>query len=58
MPAASDSFSLARGFSAAATACGLKASGNLDLALVAAEQPCAAAGVFAQSREGGSGAVR
>ena len=31
-----DTFALARGFRAAAVACGLKPSDNLDLALVAA----------------------
>jgi glutamate N-acetyltransferase/amino-acid N-acetyltransferase len=43
-------FDLAPGFSAAATACGLKANGALDLTLVAAERPCAAAGVFTTNR--------
>lgn len=42
----SEAFALPRGFRAAATACGLKPSGNLDLALIAAEGPCSAAGVF------------
>ena len=46
-----DDFTLAQGFRAAAMACGLKTSSvmgasSLDLALVAAEGPCAAAGVF------------
>ena len=46
-----DSFTLAQGFRAAATACGLKTSSvmgasSLDLALVVAEGPCAAAGVW------------
>jgi glutamate N-acetyltransferase/amino-acid N-acetyltransferase len=45
-----ESFILARGFRAAATACGLKPSGNLDLALIAAEAPCSAAGVFTTNR--------
>ena len=45
-----ESFTLARGFRAAATACGLKPSGNLDLALIAAESPCSAAGVFTTNR--------
>jgi glutamate N-acetyltransferase/amino-acid N-acetyltransferase len=45
-----ESFTLARGFRAAATACGLKPSGNLDLALIAAEAPCGAAGVFTTNR--------
>ncbi|HEU5101486.1 MAG TPA: bifunctional glutamate N-acetyltransferase/amino-acid acetyltransferase ArgJ [Roseiflexaceae bacterium] len=50
-----DSFTLAQGFSAAATACGLKTSGvmgasALDLALVVADRPCSAAGVFTTNR--------
>src|ERR1041384_6044388 len=50
-----DTFALARGFRAAATACGLKTSSvmgasSLDLALVVAEGPCAAAGVFTTTR--------
>src|SRR5262249_40353336 len=45
-----ESFTLARGFRAAATACGLKPSGNLDLALIAAEASCSAAGVFTTNR--------
>ena len=39
-------FRLAPGFRAGAVACGLKASGALDLALVVADGPCSAAGVF------------
>src|SRR5438093_3949023 len=45
-----ESFTLAPGFRAAATACGLKPSGNLDVALIAAEAPCSAAGVFTTNR--------
>ncbi len=50
-----DTFTLAQGFRAAATACGLKTSSvmgasSLDLALVLAEGPCAAAGVFTTNR--------
>ncbi|HJZ48603.1 MAG TPA: bifunctional glutamate N-acetyltransferase/amino-acid acetyltransferase ArgJ [Roseiflexaceae bacterium] len=50
-----DAFTLAPGFRAAATACGLKTSSvmgasALDLALVVAEAPCAAAGVFTTNR--------
>lgn len=45
-----DTFTLAPGFRASATACGLKPSGNLDLALIAAEGPCSAAGVFTTNR--------
>jgi glutamate N-acetyltransferase/amino-acid N-acetyltransferase len=43
-------FSLAPGFHSAATACGLKKSGALDLAMVWADAPCAAAGVFTTNR--------
>src|SRR5688572_7630709 len=43
-------FTLAPGFRGSATACGLKASGDLDLALIVAEGPCAAAGVFTTNR--------
>jgi glutamate N-acetyltransferase / amino-acid N-acetyltransferase len=43
-------FDLAPGFRAAAVACGLKASGALDLALISSEDPCAAAGVFTTNR--------
>lgn len=51
MSAMIESFRLAPGFRAAAVACGLKtssamAASALDLALVAADGPCAAAGVF------------
>jgi glutamate N-acetyltransferase/amino-acid N-acetyltransferase len=42
----SPGFRLAPGFRAGAAACGLKASGALDLALVAADRPCSGAGVF------------
>jgi glutamate N-acetyltransferase/amino-acid N-acetyltransferase len=50
-----DTFALAKGFRAAATACGLKtssamAASDLDLALVAAIGPCSAAGVFTTNR--------
>jgi len=44
------SFALAAGFQTAATACGLKPSGNLDLGLVWSEGPCSAAGVFTTNR--------
>lgn len=37
------------GFRAAGVACGIKASGKLDLALVASDVPAAAAGVFTRS---------
>ena len=45
-PDAVASFSLAPGFRATATACGLKPSGALDLALIASRGPCSAAGMF------------
>lgn len=48
--ATSQPFALAPGFHAAATACGLKPSGNLDLGLVWSDTPCAAAGVFTTNR--------
>jgi glutamate N-acetyltransferase/amino-acid N-acetyltransferase len=43
-------FTLAPGFHSAATACGLKPSGALDLALVWSDAPCTAAGVFTTNR--------
>ncbi len=43
-------FAFAPGFRASATACGLKPSGNPDLALVVADAPCSAAGVFTTNR--------
>src|SRR4051812_12296067 len=45
-----DTFALARGFRAAAVACGLKPSDSLDLALIVADGPCGAAGVFTTNR--------
>jgi glutamate N-acetyltransferase / amino-acid N-acetyltransferase len=50
-----DAFALAKGFRATATACGLKTSSamgasSLDMALVAAQGPCSAAGVFTTNR--------
>ena len=45
-----DDFALARGFRAAGAACGLKSDGALDLALVATDAPCRAAGVFTTNR--------
>ncbi len=38
------------GFRAAGGGCGIKASGAADLALIVADRPCAAAGVFTRSR--------
>jgi glutamate N-acetyltransferase/amino-acid N-acetyltransferase len=49
-PIALDTFTLAAGFRAAGGTCGLKASGREDLALVVADRPCAAAGVFTTNR--------
>ena len=43
-------FTLAAGFHTAATTCGLKPSGNLDLGLVWSDTPCNAAGVFTTNR--------
>ena len=43
-------FMLAAGFRTAATACGLKPSGNLDLGMVWSDAPCSAAGVFTTNR--------
>jgi glutamate N-acetyltransferase/amino-acid N-acetyltransferase len=45
-----ESFALAAGFRSAATACGLKPSGNLDLGLVWSDGPCSGAGVFTTNR--------
>lgn len=42
--------SLPRGFRAAGIACGLKASGNPDLGMIATEPPATAAGVFTTNR--------
>jgi glutamate N-acetyltransferase/amino-acid N-acetyltransferase len=39
-----------RGFSFAGVACGLKKTGDLDLALIASDRPCAAAAVFTRNR--------
>jgi len=40
----------ARGFRAAGVACGLKESGDLDLALIVSDYPCTAAAVFTTNR--------
>jgi glutamate N-acetyltransferase/amino-acid N-acetyltransferase len=50
-----DTFTFAKGFRAAAVACGLKTSSvmgasSLDLALIAADGPCSVAGVFTTNR--------
>ncbi|MEX0653451.1 MAG: bifunctional glutamate N-acetyltransferase/amino-acid acetyltransferase ArgJ [Phycisphaeraceae bacterium] len=42
------------GFYAAGGTCGIKASGLPDLALIVADRPCAAAGVFTRSRTPGA----
>lgn len=41
---------LPQGFETAGTACGIKVSGNPDMALFVSRVPCAAAGVFTQNR--------
>ena len=48
----SDGVTLAipRGFRASGVKAGLKASGSLDMAVLAADQPCAAAGTFTTNR--------
>jgi glutamate N-acetyltransferase/amino-acid N-acetyltransferase len=43
-------FALAPGFTATATACGLKPNDALDMALIAADAPCSAAGLFTTNR--------
>ena len=48
------SITLPKGFYAAGTTCGLKESGWPDLALIAADRPCSAAGVFTRSRTPGA----
>jgi glutamate N-acetyltransferase/amino-acid N-acetyltransferase len=50
MTTQADTFSLARGFMAMATACGLKPNGALDMALITADVPCSAAGLFTTNR--------
>ena len=45
-----EGFALAPGFRTAATACGLKKTGALDLMMVVADVPCSAAGVFTSNR--------
>lgn len=43
-----------RGFRAGGWACGIKASGKPDLAIIAADVPCTAAGVFTRNRVPGA----
>lgn len=51
MPAAHDAaYAVPKGFQAAGVACGLKRDGRLDLALIASDRPCAAAGLFTTNR--------
>ena len=45
-----DPHAIPQGFRAAALAAGIKASGNLDLMLLASDHPCAAAGTFTTNR--------
>ncbi|MEM6750820.1 MAG: bifunctional ornithine acetyltransferase/N-acetylglutamate synthase, partial [Planctomycetota bacterium] len=54
---AKSSLTAPRGFRAAGGTCGIKPSGKPDLALLAADAPCAAAGVFTRNRLPGA-AVR
>jgi glutamate N-acetyltransferase/amino-acid N-acetyltransferase len=49
-PPLDSEFDLAPGFRAAATACGLKESGALDLTMIVADGVCSAAGVFTSNR--------
>ena len=44
------SITVPRGFRAAGVACGIKPSGNPDLALIVSDSPCTAAGVFTTNR--------
>ena len=44
------SVTLPRGFRAAGATCGIKPSGQPDVALIVSDNPCAAAGLFTQSR--------
>jgi len=46
-----------RGFRAAGATCGIKPSGEADLTLIAADVPCAAAGVFTKSKVPGAPVV-
>ncbi len=43
-------FAIPRGFKAAGVACGIKASGNLDVAMLFSDHPCTAAGTFTLNR--------
>ena len=49
-PKTLEAFDLAAGFRAAAVACGQRSGPGLDLALVAGDRPCTAAGVFTTNR--------
>jgi glutamate N-acetyltransferase/amino-acid N-acetyltransferase len=48
---------LPAGFTASGTTCGIKASGNPDLALFVSDRPCVAAGVFTTNRVCGAPVV-
>src|SRR5262245_13114995 len=50
VPIPLDAFTLAAGFDAVGVACGLKASGRSDVALIVADRACTAAGVFTTNR--------
>ncbi|MEM9884210.1 MAG: bifunctional ornithine acetyltransferase/N-acetylglutamate synthase, partial [Planctomycetota bacterium] len=43
-----------KGFTAASATCGIKPSGKPDLALIVADRPCAAAGVFTRNKVKGA----
>ena len=43
-------FAIPRGFKAAGVACGIKASGNLDVAMLFSDHLCMAAGTFTLNR--------
>lgn len=49
-PPSKRSITLPKGFRAAGGAFGIKPSGNPDLALIVADEPCSAAGVFTQNK--------
>lgn len=45
-----EKFAIPKGFRAAGVACGIKASGNLDLAMLVSDHECTAAGTFTLNR--------
>ena len=48
-PNNSQSITVPKGFRAAGVVCGIKQSGSPDLAMIIADQPCTAAGLFTQN---------